>query len=95
MLSPMTRLPLYFLSASVLLACSGVSPVADAQNLDAQRAQVKAAIDNAERGQFDPAQASALNKHPLYGWLEYANLRRNIDTVSTVQAQDFLKRCCR
>ncbi|WP_313426437.1 transglycosylase SLT domain-containing protein [Stenotrophomonas rhizophila] len=92
MLSAMTRLPLYFLSASVLLACTGVSPVADAQNLDAQRAQLKAAIDNAERGQYDPAQAAALARHPLYGWLEYANLRRNIDTVSATQAQDFLKR---
>ena len=75
----MTRLPLYFLSASVLLACTGVSPVADAQNLDAQRAQLKAAIDNAERGQYDPAQAAALARHPLYGWLEYANLRRTME----------------
>ncbi|OFS93742.1 lytic murein transglycosylase [Stenotrophomonas sp. HMSC10F06] len=92
MLSGMTRLPLYFFSATVLLACTGVSPVADAQNLDAQRAQLKAVIDNAERGQFDPAQAAALSRHPLYGWVEFANLRRNIDTVSNVQAQDFLKR---
>lgn len=92
MLSGMTRLPLYFFSATVLLACSGVSPVADAQNLDAQRAQLKAVIDNAERGQFDPAQAAALSRHPLYGWVEFANLRRNIDTVSNAQAQDFLKR---
>lgn len=88
----MNRLPLQILSAATLLACFGLGTVAAAQNLDAQRAQMKTAIDNAERGQFDPAQAAALARHPLYGWLEYANLRRNIDTVSNAQAQDFLKR---
>ena len=88
----MNRFPLHILSAAPLLACLGLSAAAGAQNLDAQRAQIKAAIDNAERGRFDPAQAAALVKHPLYPWLEYANLRRNIDTVTTAQAQDFLKR---
>ena len=82
MLSRMTRLPLYFFSAAALLACTGLSPVADAQSLDAQRAQIKAAIDNAERGQADPGQAAALGKHPLYGWVEYATLRRT-DRKST------------
>ncbi|WP_251276727.1 hypothetical protein, partial [Enterobacter hormaechei] len=43
-------------------------------------------------GQFDSGQAAALSRHPAYGWLEYANLRRNIDTVDTAQAQAFLKR---
>ncbi len=88
----MNRFPLHILSATTLLAGLGLGATAGAQNLDAQRAQIKAAIDNAERGQFDPAQASALARHPLYGWLEYANLRRNIDTVTNAQAQDFLKR---
>lgn len=88
----MNRLPLLILSSATLLACTGVGADAGAQSLDAQRAQMKAAIENAERGQFDAAQAAALNRHPLYGWLEYANLRRTIDTVSTAQAQDFLKR---
>lgn len=88
----MNRLPLLILSSATLLACTGVGADAGAQSLDAQRAQMKAAIENAERGQFDPGQATGLARHPLYGWLEYANLRRNIDTVTTVQAQDFLKR---
>ncbi len=88
----MNRLPLLILSSATLLACIGVGADAGAQSLDAQRAQMKAAIENAERGQFDAAQAAALSRHPLYGWLEYANLRRTIDTVSTAQAQDFLKR---
>lgn len=88
----MNRLPLLILSSATLLACTGVGADAGAQSLDAQRAQMKAAIENAERGQFDSGQAAGLAKHPLYGWLEYANLRRNIDTVTTAQAQDFLKR---
>jgi len=88
----MNRLPLLILSSATLLACTGVGADAGAQSLDAQRAQMKAAIENAERGQFDPGQAAGLAKHPLYGWLEYANLRRNIDTITTAQAQDFLKR---
>lgn len=88
----MNRLPLLILSSATLLACTGVGADAGAQSLDAQRAQMKAAIENAERGQFDPAQSSGLARHPLYGWLEFANLRRNIDTVTPAQAQDFLKR---
>jgi soluble lytic murein transglycosylase len=63
-----------------------------AQNLDAQRATMRSAIDNAERGQFDANAAASLRNHPLYGWLEYSALRRNIDTLGTPQAQDFLKR---
>lgn len=86
----MNRLPPLLLSAAAV-ALAGTFP-ATAQNLDAQRAQIKAAIDNAERGQFDAGQARTLSQHPLYGWLEYANLRRNIDTVTSAQAQDFLKR---
>ncbi|WMJ71427.1 transglycosylase SLT domain-containing protein [Stenotrophomonas sp. 24(2023)] len=70
----------------------GTVACASAQSLDAQRAQMRAALDAAERGQLDPAQAAALRNHPLYGWLELAGLRRNIDTVTNVQAQDFLKR---
>ncbi|MCW0412018.1 transglycosylase SLT domain-containing protein [Xanthomonas sacchari] len=63
-----------------------------AQSLDAQRPAIRSAIDDAEQGRFDPVRAAAFKQHPLYGWLEYANLRRNIDKVSDAQAQDFLKR---
>ena len=65
---------------------------AQAQNLDAQRSQIRAALEAAERGQFNAAQYPGLNKHPLYGWVELADLKRNIDTLSTSQAQSFLKR---
>ena len=64
-------------------------PHASAQNLDAQRSQINAALIAAEKGQ--PV-APGLEKHPLYGWVELATLRRNIDTVSNAQAQSFLKR---
>lgn len=50
------------------------------------------AIAAAERGQSDAGQLAALNRHPLYGWLEFATLKRNIDNVSTAQAQGFLQR---
>ncbi|UYK85645.1 transglycosylase SLT domain-containing protein [Xanthomonas sacchari] len=63
-----------------------------AQSLDAQRPAIRSAIDDAEQGRFDPVRAAAFKQHPLYGWLEYANLRRTIDKVSDAQAQDFLKR---
>lgn len=59
---------------------------------DPQLARVRAAIDAAERGQFDAAQLADLARHPLYGWIEYAALRRSIDTISNTQAQSFLGR---
>lgn len=78
-------LPLATLAA-LLSAC------VQAQNLDAQRTAMRTAIDNAERGQFDVNATAPLRNHPLYGWLEFSALRRNIDTLPTTQAQDFLKR---
>ena len=77
--------------AIVLVAALGLSlpSHASAQNLDAQRSQINAALIAAEKGQ--PV-APGLEKHPLYGWVDLATLRRNIDTVSNAQAQSFLKR---
>ena len=49
-------------------------------------------MEAAERGQFDAAQYRDVVSHPLYGWVEFAGLRRNIDTLGTAQAQAFLKR---
>lgn len=54
--------------------------------------RLRAAIEAAERGPFDSGQYADLARHPLYGWVEYANLRRGIDTVNNGQAQDFLAR---
>lgn len=81
--------------AIVLAAACGLLPpcVAQAQNLDAQRPQIQAALQAAESGRFDASQyPSSLTAHPLYGWVEFAALKRDIDTLSTAQAQSFLKR---
>jgi soluble lytic murein transglycosylase len=60
--------------------------------VDTQLPRVRAAIEAAERGPFDAAQYADIARHPLYGWVEYAALRRGIDTVNNGQAQDFLSR---
>ncbi len=88
-MTPRIRPALLLLTLAVGL---GPSLTANAQASDAQRAQLKAAIDDAEQGRFDASRAATLSRLPAYGWLEYANLRRNIDTVTAQQAQDFLKR---
>ncbi len=65
---------------------------ASAQNLDAQRPTVRAALEAAERGGFDAAQFPGIASHPLYGWVEYAAMARDWTGVSAAQAQAFLKR---
>lgn len=82
----------FLLTPAVVAASLALPSLVHAQNLDAQRPAVRSAIDAAERGQFNAAQASSLGGHPLSGWVEYANLRRNIDTLTSAQAQDFMKR---
>ena len=72
------------LFASTLLAAA--APVS------AQNASIRAALEAAERGAFDAAQSPGIAAHPLYGWVEYAALRRNVDTLSNTQAQAFLAR---
>ncbi len=59
---------------------------------DPQLPRVRAAIEAAELGQYDAGQYADLARHPLYGWIEYATLRRNIDTLSNSQAEGFLSR---
>ncbi len=86
----MTRPHFAILLAAVSCLCLPLH--AQAQNLEAQRPQIRAALEAAERGQFNAAQYPGLNSHPLYGWVELADLKRNIDTLSTAQAQSFLKR---
>ena len=63
-----------------------------AQNLDAQRTQIRAALAAAESGRFDAGQYPGLAAHPLYGWVELADLKRSIDTLPTSRAHSFLKR---
>ncbi|MCD8456207.1 lytic transglycosylase domain-containing protein [Xylella taiwanensis] len=76
----------------VTVLALGITGCARAQNGDPQLLAVRNAIAAAENGRLDPSQAATLSGHPLYGWIEYANLRRNIDTISNTQAQNFLSR---
>jgi soluble lytic murein transglycosylase len=59
---------------------------------DPQLLRVEAAIQAAERGDFDAVAYGDLTRHPLYGWIEYVGLRRNIESVSATQAESFLTR---
>ena len=68
-------------------ASTPIAPLADPQ-----LPRILAAIEAAERGQFDAARHAGLEAHPLYGWIEYASLRRNIDTLTEPRAQAFLQR---
>ena len=53
-------------------------------------AQVLAALQAAEAGQpYDPASIAA---SPVASWVEYASLRRNIDSLPPQRGQDFLAR---
>ena len=54
--------------------------------------RVRAALLAAESGPTDAAQFADLAQHPLYGWIEYASLRRDIDNLSPDVAQGFLSR---
>ena len=84
----MTLRPLTFIAAMLLAFVS----IARAQGADPQRERVRAALQAAERGQLDAATSAALAKHPLYGWIEYASLKRNMDTLPVAQGQAFLAR---
>ncbi|MEO5566324.1 MAG: transglycosylase SLT domain-containing protein [Luteimonas sp.] len=59
---------------------------------DPQLPQVRAAIEAAEQGKPDLRQYAALSRHPLYGWIEYAALRRGIDTLPIAEGEAFLAR---
>ncbi|WP_235893619.1 lytic transglycosylase domain-containing protein [Cognatilysobacter lacus] len=60
--------------------------------LDPQLARVKAAIVAAESGAFDAGANADLAKHPLYGWVEYAGLRRDLGSLDDARADAFLRR---
>ena len=77
--------------AGVLVLCSSVGAAAP---LDPQTAQIRAALAAAERGQFDPGQYVGLwghPGHPLYPWVEFAQLKYDIDTVPDARAKAFLE----
>jgi soluble lytic murein transglycosylase len=57
------------------------------------QATIRAALAAAERGQFDRGAYPGLAGHPghpLYGWVEYAQLRHDLATVPTARASRFL-----
>jgi soluble lytic murein transglycosylase len=58
--------------------------------LDPRREEVRAAIAAAERGQLSASQTASLASHPLAGWIEYASLKRDIDTLPAARGQAFL-----
>lgn len=60
--------------------------------LRAQDADFSAALAAAESGQWQADKFAALARHPAHGWLEYAALRRSIDTLDIARAEDFLAR---
>ena len=55
-------------------------------------AQVANAIDAAGRGELEPGELAALASHPLHGWVEYAALRRELDTLPVARGEAFLAR---
>ncbi|HEY5799031.1 MAG TPA: transglycosylase SLT domain-containing protein [Burkholderiaceae bacterium] len=67
-------------------------PALPKATVDPQLPRVRAALEAAELGRFDAGQYADIARHPLYGWVEYASLRRDIDNLSAGQAQSFLSR---
>ena len=63
-----------------------------AQDADARRQLIRSALVQAEAGRFDASRAASLASHPLYPWVEYADLRRRVETLPAAQAQSFLQR---
>lgn len=81
-------------AAAIALACCASPQVGVAQTARTAITmdRVAAALDAAERGTFDAAANRDLRQHPLYGWIESAALRRDIDTLPVADARDFLQR---
>ena len=80
---------LLLLAVTSLCLCA---PAA-AQDLDAQRPLVRAALEAADRGQPSDALTNpALASSPVRSWIEFAQLKRDIDTLDPTRAQDFLRR---
>jgi len=64
----------------------------DVRVADPRQTRVREAIEAAERGSYDAADYADLASHPLHAWIEYARLRRDVDSVSAREANDFLAR---
>ena len=55
-----------------------------------QREELRAALASAERGTLSEAQRAQIATAPIAGWIEYAALKRDIDTLTAPRAQAFL-----
>jgi soluble lytic murein transglycosylase len=59
---------------------------------DMRLPRVREALAAAERGGFDAAAFADLAGHPLYPWIEFADLRRSLRDLPRVRAEEFLRR---
>jgi soluble lytic murein transglycosylase len=73
------------------LLAVALAPAAPAQDTR-DDARLRAAIQDAERGRFDAAAHAGLRGHPAFGWVEYAALQRDLDTLAPQRGLDFLAR---
>ncbi len=82
-----------------LIACASAlwlcTRLAFAQSIDTSGgdAQVRAALEAADRGQFNPGDYLGLWSHPghpLQGWVQYAQFKYNTDAVPDATAKAFL-----
>ena len=89
-------LPHRLLATLSLVAVLAALPLAAAgaqqPTVDPALARAAAAIEAAERGESDAASLATLVDHPLYGWIGYAGLRRDIDTLPIASGEGFLAR---
>ena len=82
------RIPHHTALAGLLAAL--LPAACTAQTYDPTLGQARAALDAAERGEPETAPLPA--GHPLAGWVEYASLRKTIDTLPAADGQAFLSR---
>jgi len=75
-----------------LLATTAIASAAPLPAGNPASPRIASAIEAAENGQFSAAQYADLAHDPLYGWVEFAALKRDIDTLPPAQAQAFLAR---
>ncbi|KGQ18332.1 Soluble lytic murein transglycosylase precursor [Lysobacter dokdonensis DS-58] len=57
-----------------------------------QRDQIREALSAADRGTLSAEQSAAVANHPLAGWVEFAQLKRDIDSTPAPRAQAFLQK---
>lgn len=99
--------PLLCLAAAALgavstAACAQVPPPpeparatltsATAMRSDSRLARVRDALAAAEAGTFDAAAYGDVASHPLYAWVQFADLTRDLRNIDPARAEAFLRR---